>query len=198
MAQSLNKILPGGLINLSLNAVGLIGNKKNVAIYKGTEEVLTGDLIENGLNKNIDSQYFTDITGEGTAILSAKIEEAVSVMQHPLETGAKVADHIVQQPRKCSFTLVMPFYAAEPVIKELLDYKETGAFLTVKVKGQILTNMVITGVTRPLTAKEFSRALFDVSLQEAIIIENSESGFSPAAAADADTVNNGLKEGREI
>ncbi len=201
--SNINNLLPaGGLINLSLNAAGTALNKKNVAIYNGTQEVLTGDLLNNAATEKLangTSRFITDLTGEGTAILAADISEPVSVMQHPLETGAKVADHIVQQPKSCKFSIVMPFYFAEPVIKELLEYKQKGTLLTVKALGQILTNMVVSNVSRPINVKTFARPMFEVSLQEAIKVDDYISLINNVAdAADGNTQDIGNLQGQQI
>lgn len=196
--NSINSLIPnGGLINLSLNAAGTAQNKKNVAIYNGTQEVLTGDLLNNAATEQLSgnvSRFITNLTGEGTAILAADIQEPVQVMQHPLETGAKVTDHTVQMPKTCKFTIVMPFYFAEPVIKELLEFKQNSTLLTVKALGQVLTNMVINNVSRPINIKAFARPMFEVSLQEALQVETTiEAAGNVRFADDSNTQTCGLK-----
>lgn len=179
-----------GLVNLGLNVAGLIANKKNVAFYLDDKEVLTGNLLK--------VQRITNALGLEAVILDGDFNETSKIMEHPIESGAMIADHKVINPVEIKVRLTMPFYDFEPIIKELREYYLSGTLLTVQSKVQTYTNMVVCDIPHIEAPENVSRITFNIRLRQALIVtpqyiklpvENVKN------AANADTLKSGQKQG---
>lgn len=179
-----------GLLNLSLNVAGLIDNKKNVAFYLDDKEVLTGN--------TLGVQRITNALGLEAVILDGDFSETSKIMEHPIESGAVIADHKVINPTEIRVRLTMPFYNYEPIIKELREYYTVGTLLTVQSKIHTYTNMVICDIPHIEAPENVSRITFNIRLRQALIVSPQYIKLPVSNvknAANADTVKSGQKQG---
>lgn len=139
--------------NLAYNVIGMITESKNVAIYDGTEEVLTGNILFS------------------TAVMSCNVTEDSNLMEHPVESGFKVTENKVFNPVEIDIRMTMPSNTFVSVYKELLDVYERSPYLRIKTKWRYYNNMVLQGMPHVENPENFDRIVFDLHFKETIIVE---------------------------
>lgn len=146
-------------VNLLANVIGTtdysVGNKKKVAIYNGTTEVLTGNAIFD------------------TSVLSCNVTDDSQLMEHPVESGFKIVDHQVFNPVEIDIRIAMPSYFYSSIIEELKTLYNNGTSLSIKTvdNPKMYSNMVIQGVPHEETPDNVDRLVFDLHFKEVIIVE---------------------------
>ena len=140
-------------INLALNAAGLFVEKKKVAIYRDTSEVLTGNALFS------------------SAVMSCSVTEDSNMMEHPVESGYKVVDNKVFNPIEIDIRLSMPNYVFKQVYRELRELYEKSPRLKIKTQGKYYNNMILQGIPHEETPENFDRIVFDLHFKEEIIVE---------------------------
>lgn len=117
---------------------------KNLAIYvqDGNTEALTGALIFDG---------------------SATVDK--KTMEHPKEDGTVITDHVIDDPSKCNVKLLIYDDDAE-TLNELMDYYRNSTVLTVKIKNEIFSNLIIN--SKPLSADSdhYNATVYNISFKE--------------------------------
>ena len=117
---------------------------KNLAIYvqDGNSEALTG------------AKIF-----EGSAVVDKKL------MEHPKEDGTVITDHVIDDPSKCTVKILIEDDDAE-TLNELMEYYRKSTPLTVKIKSEIFSNLVI--ASKPLAAdsEHFNASVYDLTFKE--------------------------------
>ena len=117
---------------------------KNLAIYvqDGNTEALTG------------AKIF-----EGSATVDKKL------MEHPKEDGTVITDHIVDDPSKCQVKLLIEDDDAE-TLNELMEYYRNSTVLTVKIKSEIFSNLVINSKPLAADSEHFNSTIYNISFKE--------------------------------
>lgn len=133
--------------NLAFNALGVL-NPKNVAIYNGTQEVLTGNMIFN------------------TSIMNCNVVDDSELMEHPVESGFKIADNKVFNPVEIDIRLSMPAYFYNSVFSELTALYKDSPKLRIKTKNRYYYNMVLQAIPHEETPENFDRIVFDLHFKE--------------------------------
>lgn len=178
-----------GLLNLGLNVSGLIQNHKNVSVWLEDKEVLTGNMLRN--------QRVTNALGLEAVILDAEVSETSKIMEHPIETGAVIADHKVINPVEIRLRLTMPGYEYEPIIKELREYYQASVKLTVQTKAGTYTNMVVCDIPHAETPQNVSNITFNIRLRQALEVKPQYIRLSVNKVKNpknSDTVKSGEKQ----
>lgn len=133
--------------NLAFNALGIL-SPKNVAIYNGTKEVLTGNMLF------------------GTSIMNCNVVEDSALMEHPVESGFKIADSKVFNPVEIDIRLSMPAYFYNSVFSELKALYDESPKLRIKTKNRYYHNMVLQAIPHEETPENFDRLVFDLHFKE--------------------------------
>lgn len=115
------------------------------------------------------------ITGAGFAPmftaarpLTASVTELADIMEHPLETGAVIADHIVFQPVEIDLPLLcVGEFAYRSTYAALRATFQAGTLLTVRTRTGSYPNMVITDLPHEETPEVFDGIAIRLHLREA-------------------------------
>lgn len=117
---------------------------KNLAIYvqDGNTEALTNALIF-----------------EGSAAVDKKL------MEHPKENGTLITDHVIDDPSKINIKLLI-YDDDATTLNELMEYYRNSTFLTVKIKNEVFSDLVIN--SKPLSAdsEHYNASVYNISLKE--------------------------------
>jgi hypothetical protein len=129
--------------------------------------------------------------------LTASVFEFADLMEHPLETGAVIADHIVFQPVEIELPLVcvgeFAYRATYAAIKAAF---KSGTLLTVRTRTGSYPNMVIVDLPHDETPDQFDAIAIRLRLREASFV-SPKTGLAPAQVknpAQASTVNRGAQQ----
>ena len=204
------------ILNLSLNAAGLIMQFKNVSIWTNDKnnprEVLCTPWGDSRLGGNKVLKGIGNALGLNAVIMKARIEDTSQLMKYPCEDGIEVTNHQVQNPIRISLELTMPVYFYGPIIKELKKYKEEGTFLSVHVhdkgtgaiaaaaefmggKEGIYNNMVVKDIPHDETPERADRITYSITMEQCLLRQNlaAISGSMAAQPSDSSTESTGNK-----
>lgn len=158
---------------LALNVAGVIGDK-NVAIYNGAVEILSGNFLFDGV------------------ILSANVIEDSRLCEHPVESGVKITDHKVINPAEVTIRFVCPVMGEGALLDEINDLFYKSTRLRIKTKKGFYTNMVLQGLPHEEKAENVDRLVFDLHFKQVLIVTPKFVSITNAKnAQDGDTVRLG-------
>lgn len=139
--------------NLGLNVLGVIMPDKNVAIYNGPVEVLTGNMVFS------------------SSILSCNVIDDSKFCEHPIESGVTITDHKVFNPIEIDIRLSLPNYLYSAVYKELKEIYKKSPKLRIKTQTDWYSNMVLQGLPHEEKPENYDRIIFDLHFKEALIVD---------------------------
>lgn len=132
--------------NIVLHIVQYKSSSNNLAIYvqDGNREALTG------------AKIF-----EGSATVDKKL------MEHPKEDGTLITDHVIDDPSKCTVKLLIEDEDTG-TLNELMEYYRKSTPLTVKIKNEIFSNLIINGKPFSADSGHFNSTVYNISFKEII------------------------------
>lgn len=129
--------------------------------------------------------------------LTASVFELADIMEHPLETGAVIADHIVFKPIEIELPLVcvgeIAYRSTYALIRATFN---AGTLLTIRTRTGSYPNMVITDLPHEETPDVFDGIAMRVRLREARFV-TPKTGFSNEQVQDSkqsSTLNRGSQQ----
>lgn len=129
--------------------------------------------------------------------MAASVYEAADLMEHPLETGAVITDHIVHQPVEIELPVVCVGAAAYRATHAAVRGAYlSGQRLTVTTRTGSYPDMVIADMPHEETAQQFDAISIRIRLREARFV-TPQSQLAPAQVktpAQASTVNRGTQQ----
>jgi len=158
------------------NALGFLLIPKNVALYIGTTQVLTGQL----------TNY--------VSILDCKITDDSQITSHPVESGVSISEHQIFNPVEIDISFVMPDAFYDQVIKTLRRYYKEGVKFTIVTKEGTYTNMVMQAKPTELKPENVDRIVYSLHFIEVIEIEPKYISLSVSSVSNPEnssTVNLG-------
>lgn len=129
--------------------------------------------------------------------MAASVYEFADLMEHPLETGAVIADHIVHQPIEIELPLMCVGEAAyRSTYATIKTAFLAGTLLTVTTRTGSYSSMAIADMPHEETAGQFDAVAIRVRLREAKFV-TPRSELAPAqvkSPQQASTVNRGSQQ----
>lgn len=117
--------------------------------------------------------------------LSATIFETADLMEHPIENGAVISDHLVVNPIEIAIPLVCIGDANYRTLFPLMrTYFRSGLKVTVMTKAGAYFDMVIIDLPHEETPAAFNAINIAVRLREAIVVTAQSDGLTSDEAAD--------------
>lgn len=129
--------------------------------------------------------------------LTASVYEFADVMEHPLETGSVIADHIVFKPVEIDLPLLcVGEVAYRSTYAAIRTVYAAGTLLTIRTRTGSYPNMVITDLPHDETPDAFNAIAIRVRLREARFV-SPKTGLSASQVknpAQASTTNRGNQQ----
>lgn len=129
--------------------------------------------------------------------LTASVYEDAKLMEHPLETGALIADHIVFQPIEIDLPMAcVGEIAYRSTYAAIRGAFNAGLLLTVRTRTGSYPNMVIMEIPHEETPSAFDAIIIRIRLREARFV-SPKSGLSTSQTqnpAQSSTVNRGNQQ----
>lgn len=113
--------------------------------------------------------------------MTASVYEVAKVMEHPLEDGSAVIDHIVYMPVEIEMPLVATGDAAATTYGEIRDLFRSGELLTVQTRARTFDSMIIAAMPHDERPDEFDALTITLQLREAIFVASVYGGAVGAA-----------------
>lgn len=117
--------------------------------------------------------------------LSATVFEDAKLMEHPLETGSMIADHIVIEPLEIELPCI---------VRGELEYRNTyaafrgafltGTLLTVVTRTGVYPSMVITSMPHDERPQSFDSIEMNVRLRHAVFVQPQSTELTQEQTAD--------------
>lgn len=134
---------------------------------------------------------FKQLVPEGRP-LKATVTQPSKVMEHPLETGATVADHRVFQPVEIELTLVIPFVNFQR-LRAIYKQAET---ITVRTNAGTFENMVIETLPHDETTDVFDKIATAVKLREVVFVDTQFQALGKKYGRNSSTAKKGSQSGK--
>lgn len=129
--------------------------------------------------------------------LTAAVYELADLMEHPLETGAVIADHIVFRPVEIEIPMIcVGEFAYRSTYAALRATFNSGTLLTVRTRTGSYPNMVMSDLPHEETPNEFDAITIRLRLREARFV-TPKTGLSKSQVKDpkqASTTNRGAQQ----
>ena len=142
---------------------------------------------------------FTPIfTGGG--LWKATIKETSRVMEHPVETGATIADFHVIEPKEIEIQILVPVPDFTSTYQNLRSAYLNATLLTVQTKADVYQNMIIRDLPHEEDPDMFDVLNITLHLREVLFVvpvsvasQAQPANFSPANPTDDSTVPRGTQ-----
>lgn len=161
--------------NIVLLVTSRAGGLKKFAAYDDNKEVLTG-----------------------LEIFKCNADISAKLFEHPIETGAVIADHRILNPA----TISLQAYIAlndELTLKELSYYYISGTPLKIRAGNDVINNAYIDTKPFELSGSCIDKTLYSISFKEAQEITPVYVGLKNSRnKSNASRVNSGQKQGRKV
>ena len=135
------------------------------------------------------TQEYDQIFRNARAI-KATVKEQAKVMEHPIETGATIGDHIIYLPVEIELNLILAPVDYVNTYKAIKSYYESATLLVIQTKTGIYTNQLIMGIPHEETPELYDAISLTLNLRQALFAVP-EFAITPAAPQDSTTVERG-------
>lgn len=128
---------------------------------------------------------------------TATIYETAKLMEHPLEDGSTIADHIVFEPNAIDLPVRIAGKDAAEVFDQIRQLWRAGTVLTVQTRIATYANMVILEVPHDERPDEWDSTLVGLRFRQAIFVKSIYGGLAPKAVknkAQASTAKRGAQQ----
>lgn len=126
--------------------------------------------------------------------LRATVFDISKIMEHPLETGSVIADHLVRDPVEIDLPLVITGSEAAQVFAELRQHYLAGDLLTVLTRMGSYTSMVLIEIPHDEVPEAADSVTVGVKFREARFITPAKGGYAPKHKKRAKTKKRGAQQ----
>lgn len=103
-------------------------------------------------------------------VIRASVTREAKVMEHPIESGATIVDHMVVQPVKVELSIILPAAAYRAAYASLAAVFAAGKLLSVQTRADTFVNMLIERMPHEETPEQFDVLPVAVTLREVKLI----------------------------
>lgn len=133
----------------------------------------------------------------GLQITRVTLEDNVKIFEHPLETGAVVADHMIYNPKTAIIQAYISNDDAE-TLQELETLYLSGASLKMRAGNKIIDKVVIAGKPIEINGAVFDKTLYSIKFQEVTEVTPAYTTYTASKkvsyASNTSRVNYGVKK----
>ncbi len=118
------------------------------------------------------------------------IKEQAKVMEHPLETGSVITDHMVLLPVEIELSVLLTPGSYQDTYKAIRSYFQSATLLVVQTRTAIYPSMLISSMPHDETPEQYDAISMTLSLRQALFVMPA-GGITPANPSDSNTVDRG-------
>lgn len=115
-------------------------------------------------------QEFTQVFRDARP-MKASVKEEAKLMEHPLENGAVVTDHMVVQPVEIELAMTLTPETYRETYKEIKTLFLAGAILTVQTRAESYANQIIQALPHDEAPEVFDTITLTLKLKEVTIVQ---------------------------
>lgn len=120
------------------------------------------------------------------------------LMEHPLETGSTIIDHVIQLPIEIEMILILnrnEYYNTYQLIQQLY---QNNTILIIKTRASVYSNMIIEEIPHEETAETFNTINMMIRFREAQFAPPATNVVVPLDPLNSDTVDRGVTQGSNL
>lgn len=103
--------------------------------------------------------------------MRALVSPEAKIMEHPLETGAQIADHIVYLPVEIELSFILDPATARDTYQEIKSTFKAATIVSVQTKADTFSNMVIKHIPHDEVPEMFDTFAVAMKLREAQFVQ---------------------------
>lgn len=133
---------------------------------------------------------------QGLEITRISIEDDSKTFEHPIETGAVIADYRIVNPKRASLQAYISINDTV-TLKELEYLYLSGAELKIRANNNVINKIMISSKPFEITGSIFDKSLYSISLKEFFEVTPTYVNMPPkkvAKKSNASRVNSGQKQ----
>lgn len=136
------------VLELALNVLGYTLKDKPVILYTQDGEEVLAD----------------------ASIISCRVDDQSKLMEHPIESGAKISDHKVFEPRSIELTIALTSNGYASEYRQLFNLYRDCTIMKLQTKAQVYNNLQIESIPHEEKVETMNRMIFNLKLKEAIVV----------------------------
>lgn len=124
------------------------------------------------------------------------VDENAKAMEHPVETGTVITDHIIYQPNEIELQMILPPDEYRSVYQQIKQLYRTSTIMSVQTRATTYDNMYIYRMPHEENPDFYDTILLSIRMREVLIFETESQALPPGSVrdpSDQSTVNNGLQ-----
>lgn len=125
------------------------------------------------------------------------VDESAKAMEHPVETGTVITDHIIFLPNEIELQMILPADEYRSVYDQIKQLYKAATVLSVQTRTATYRNMFIYRMPHEENTELFNTIPLSLRLRQILIIQTTTQALPPAAVKDPldqSTINNGLQQ----
>ena len=103
--------------------------------------------------------------------MKASVREEAKLMEHPVEDGSTVTDHMVVEAVEIELSMTLTPATYRETFKEIKDLFKQGKILNVQTKADSYANMVIQGLPHDEAPEIFDTVALSLKLKEITVVQ---------------------------
>jgi len=121
-------------------------------------------------------------------------DKKMKLFEHPIETGAVIVDHEIEDPTAVSIEALISI-DAQAVLTEIENLYNDGTKLRIRANNRIMENMVINALPEEITSEIFDKTRYSIGFRQALEVSPQYVAM-PAAKKKSNTsrINSGRKQ----
>ena len=130
--------------------------------------------------------------------MKASIRREARLMEHPLENGSTVTDHMVVQPVEIELSMTLTPETFRETYRTIADLFHQGKILSVHTKADSYANLLIQALPHEETPEVFNTVALTLKLKEVTLVRPEfGTGFKAKSLLQTETVDRGEVQPRE-
>lgn len=102
---------------------------------------------------------------ENISYIDGSIQDDLKMMEHPLENGANICDHIIDVAKTGNIKVLI-YDDDSSSLNEILDCFQNRTKLTVKLKNEVFTDLCLSAKPVKADAEHFNSTVYELGLKE--------------------------------
>lgn len=137
-------------------------------------------------------QDFNQVFPE-TQVMRIFIREDSQVMEHPLETGAVIADHQVFDPIEIECVIMLPTTLYRSIYQQIKSLFLSSTLLYVQTKTAVYDSQLLQGIPHQETPEFFNAVPMDLRFKQSAFAPTPQSTVVPRDPVNSGTVARGTQ-----
>ena len=130
-------------------------------------------------------------------IMKASIKETATVMNHPVESGSVITDHVIINPYEITFQLMISSTNNQSTYSSIKKSFLESSSLTVHTKSGVYSNMIISMMPHEESVEAFNSLAMTVTLKQVILVKKT-SIAAPKSDKNSNTISTGKQNPKNV